>query len=65
MNPTTNTEPVKHELKRECVGQNEAGSITPTCSCGWRGRAEYRYNDYCHSNVRDQESEHLRSTRKP
>jgi hypothetical protein len=51
---------MKHELKRERAGKAEMGSITPTCSCGWRGRTEYAYNDYCHTNVKEQEGGHIR-----
>ena len=51
----------KHELKREHAGNAEMGSITPTCSCGWRGRTEYTYNDYCHTNVKEQEGDHIRT----
>ena len=51
---------MKHELKREHAGKAEMGSITPTCSCGWRGRTEYAYNDYCHTNVKEQEGDHIR-----
>ena len=52
---------MKHELKREHAGKHEMGSITPTCSCGWRGRTEYAYNDYQHTNVKEQEGDHMRS----
>ncbi|MDZ4344696.1 MAG: hypothetical protein U1E51_19920 [Candidatus Binatia bacterium] len=55
----------EHELKREYAGKEEMGSITPTCSCGWRGRAEFAYNDYQFSNVKDQESEHIRNANRP
>lgn len=55
---------IKHELQRKYNGQNEMGSITPTCSCGWVGRAEYAYNDYQRSNVKEQESEHFAKVRK-
>lgn len=51
---------MKHELKRERAGKAEMGSITPTCSCGWRGRTEYAYNDYCHTNAKEQEDDHIR-----
>jgi hypothetical protein len=51
---------MKHELKRERAGKAEMGSITPTCSCGWRGRTEYAYNDYCNTNVKEQEGDHIR-----
>jgi hypothetical protein len=53
----------KHVLNREYDGANEMSSVTPTCSCGWKGRAEYAYNDYQHTNVREQESEHVLSVR--
>ena len=52
---------MKHELKRERAGKAEMGSITPTCSCGWRGRTEYAYNDYQHTNVKEQEGDHMRA----
>jgi hypothetical protein len=54
----------KHTLTREYAGREEMRSITPVCSCGWRGRAEYAYNDYQHTNVREQESAHSRSALK-
>lgn len=49
-----------HQLKREYAGEGIQGSITPTCSCGWKGRPEYAYEDYQHANVAEQEREHLR-----
>jgi hypothetical protein len=51
---------MKHELKREREGKAEMGSITPTCSCGWRGHTEHAYNDYCYTNIKEQEGDHLR-----
>ena len=51
---------ILHELKREHNGKAEMSSITPTCSCGWRGRAEYAYNDYQHTNVKEQEILHIK-----
>jgi len=53
----------KHNLKRRSGGQRESGWIQPVCSCGWEGRKEYAYEDYQHSNVRDQEVEHIQKTR--
>jgi hypothetical protein len=32
---------MKHELRRDHAGKHEMGSITPTCSFGWRGRTHY------------------------
>lgn len=53
----------KHVFSREYAGANEMSSVTPTCSCGWKGRSEYAYNDWQMTNVRDQESEHAMSVR--
>ena len=46
------------KLEREYVGEGIERGITPICSCGWRGRTEYAYNDYQHTNVDEQEKEH-------
>lgn len=55
-----------HSLKREYAGGDTIeGSITPTCSCGWKGRAEYAWNDWQHTNVADQEKEHLSTLTHP
>lgn len=32
------TNRLEHKLKREYNGRGEISSITPTCSCGWRGK---------------------------
>jgi hypothetical protein len=55
---------MRHELKRESAGKAEMGSITPTCSCGWRGHTEYAYNDYQHTNVKEQENDHIRNAQR-
>lgn len=52
-----------YTMRREHAGSNEMQSITPVCSCGWRGRAEYAYNDWQHTNVKEQEAEHARTHR--
>jgi hypothetical protein len=57
----TNGNNSAHTLKREYEGHAEKRAITPTCSCGWRGRAEYRWNDYQLANVTAQESDHSRA----
>ena len=49
----------EHELKRKRGGQNELGWIQPACSCGWVGNKHYAYDDYQHSNCRDEEQRHL------
>jgi len=55
---------MNHELSQNTGGDGMMGWIQPTCSCGWVGIKEYAYNDYQHSNVREQESRHLRSAAK-
>lgn len=54
----------EHKLHREEGGGGMYGWIQPTCSCGWVGRAEYAYNDWQLTNVRDQEQEHLAKVNK-
>ena len=49
-----------HELKREEEGHGMTTSFTPTCSCGWRGYAEYAHNDCMWTNLYEQEERHLR-----
>ena len=49
-----------HVLKREYDRRNESRTITPTCSCGWRGIGYAAYNDWQHTMVAEQESEHKR-----
>lgn len=51
---------MNHNLKRIYEGKGESGSITPTCSCGWKGDPVFRYNDYQQTIVRNQESQHIR-----
>ena len=54
---------IEHKLKRLHTGKGITGKITPTCSCGWVGRGYEAHNDYQHTNVAEQEREHIRSTR--
>lgn len=54
------TDKMTHRLKRLYDGKHEGGSITPTCSCGWKGRPEYAYDDYQHTQVQEQEIQHLK-----
>lgn len=51
----------EHKLDREYAGRMEGASITPFCSCGWVGIAEFAYNDYQHSRVQDQENRHVQN----
>lgn len=52
-----------HKLTLKTGGRMEMGWIQPVCTCGWEGRKEYAYNDYQHSNVREQEGEHIQKMR--
>lgn len=46
---------------RERIGEGIEGGVTPVCTCGWRGRTEYAWNDWQMTNVSDQEQDHLRA----
>ena len=52
---------MKNLLQRKHGGTYELSWIQPTCSCGWEGRKEFAYNDYQHSNVIEQEEQHVRT----
>lgn len=54
---------MQHSLKREYAGRNESRTITPTCSCGWRGVGYAAYNDYQNTMVRAQEAYHIKQTK--
>ena len=47
-------------MKREYFGKNESRTITPTCSCGWKGGGIAAYNDYQQYMVQQQEDQHRR-----
>ena len=57
----------KHAFKRESHGKYffDGGHsidsyIIPTCSCGWRGTAEYATSNSQYTNLYQQEMSHLR-----
>lgn len=52
-------EELKHKLKRKFGGSNETSWIQSKCSCGWIGKKHYAYNDYQHSNLKNEASKHL------
>lgn len=52
---------MKHEMTRKYEGRNEMEKITPTCSCGWVGIGYEAHNDYQHTLVKEQESDHARA----
>lgn len=55
---------MKHELKRLYRGEGMGREIKPSCSCGWVGIGYEAHNDYQHTMVKEQESEHLRAANK-
>ena len=48
-----------HSLSREYIGQGEGQEITPKCSCGWKGRTVYQYQDTPIMDLIEQEKEHI------
>lgn len=55
----------EHEIMRLQGGHKETSWIQPACSCGWFGKKEYAYNDYQHTNVKEDIQEHLRKEYTP
>ncbi len=51
---------MEHRLNQETQGVGNMQSITPVCTCGWRGGPAYAYNDDQLSDVRRQGDLHLR-----
>lgn len=49
-----------HIVKLTSEGEGMDKRFTPVCSCGWHGRTEHVHNDYCFSNLEEQEIEHVR-----
>lgn len=52
-------EPKAHRMWRDRSGFGPSDSVTPTCSCGWKGRAEYESDDFMSTKLAAQEREHL------
>ena len=50
----------KHKISREYGGENEMSWIQPTCSCGWKGKKHFAWNDYQRTNIKAEISEHIR-----
>lgn len=56
---------MKHELTIERGGRAEMGWLQNKCSCGWTGKKHYAYNDYQHTNAREEAARHLREPSTP
>lgn len=54
----------EHALRRQYAGKGMMHKITPACSCGWVGIGYEAHNDYQHTLVREQESEHIAAARR-
>jgi hypothetical protein len=55
----------QHEINREFGGKNELSWKQLICSCGWKGKKHYAYNDYQFSNLRAEENEHITKSPNP
>jgi hypothetical protein len=49
-----------HNFIRDSKGQGMDQSVTPICSCGWKGYAEEAHNDYMYTNLKEQEEKHIK-----
>ena len=47
-----------HEIRRKYGGENEMSWIQPTCSCGWKGKKHFAWNDYQRTNVKKEIGKH-------
>ncbi|GGO89181.1 hypothetical protein GCM10011348_46330 [Marinobacterium nitratireducens] len=56
---------MQHKITREFGGEREMGWIQPVCTCGWKGKKHYAYNDYQHSNAREEGDHHIRQAQQP
>jgi hypothetical protein len=54
-----------HDMAWTNEGTGNMGSMTPTCSCGWRGSPQYNYNDDQYTCARRQWDHHKREAFKP
>lgn len=61
--PVFDAKGIAHETTRDYGGEGMSAYIRPKCSCGWVGEAEYAYEDYQHTNVKEQEGRHIQSTK--
>jgi len=49
-----NMDGVKHEITRQSAGTNEMGWIQNCCSCGWKGKKYYAYDDFQYTLCRQE-----------
>ena len=56
------TTKIDEEFSIMCGGRNEMAYMQNHCKkCGWDGSKHYAYNDYQHSNCRDERAQHRRT----
>ena len=53
----------RHTLSRIQEGRDAQALLTPTCSCGWQGLGYSKVNPWQLMNVRDQETDHIRTAK--
>lgn len=51
---------VEHILSREISGSGIERTLTPTCSCGWKGKGYAAHNDMQYTMVKEQEINHIK-----
>lgn len=49
-----------HKIRRKFGGSEEMSWIQSVCSCGWEGQKHYAYNDYQRTNLKQEQSNHMR-----
>jgi len=53
-----------HERQNwEHGGRGITSWITPVCSCGWSGQRHYAYDDYQHTNAKEEFERHVKRHR--
>jgi hypothetical protein len=54
-----------HEMSYTNAGNGNMGTMTPNCSCGWKGSPQYNYNDDQYTSARRQWEHHKREAFRP
>jgi hypothetical protein len=57
------TDKTEHRFARDRGGEGMSNWIQSRCTCGWKSKIEYAYEDYQHTNISDQEGQHIASTK--
>jgi hypothetical protein len=54
------SQPAQHAMSFTQEGEGNMSAIIPTCTCGWIGSPEYRYNDDQYASAQRQWELHNR-----